>query len=48
VELARLLAFLRQREPDEMINYAILVYRLSDADVKAAMTMPIVEEERAP
>jgi hypothetical protein len=30
---ARLTAFLRQRAPDDNINYTILVYRLSDADI---------------
>jgi hypothetical protein len=34
---ARLTAFLRQREPDDHINYSILVYHLSDADVARAL-----------
>jgi hypothetical protein len=43
LEVLRLLAYLRQREPDELINYSILVYRLSDADVQRALTGPIHE-----
>jgi hypothetical protein len=40
---ARLMAFLRQREPDHQIGYSILIYRLSDADVLAATQGPPVE-----
>ena len=36
----RLLAALRQREPDASIGYSILVYRLSDADVDRAVNGP--------
>jgi len=35
--LARLTAYLRQREPDNTLNYAILVYRLTDADLVRAL-----------
>jgi hypothetical protein len=38
--LARLNAFLRQREPDAEIGYSILVYRLSDDDVNRALFGP--------
>ena len=33
----RLVAYFRQREPDGTINYSILVYRLSDADLDRAL-----------
>jgi hypothetical protein len=33
---ARLAAYLRRREPDDTINYSILVYRLSQAEIDAA------------
>jgi hypothetical protein len=36
----RLTAFLRQREPDNTINYSILVYRLTDADLTHALHGP--------
>lgn len=35
--LARLTAYLRQRAPDALINDAILVYRLTDADLARAL-----------
>ena len=38
--LARLTACLRQREPDDNINYSILVYKLTDADVERALEGP--------
>ena len=37
---ARLTAFLREREPDANIDYSILVYRLSDAEVAKALDGP--------
>lgn len=37
---ARLTAFLRQRQPDEHLNYSILVYRLTPADLAAALDGP--------
>ncbi|MBI5769182.1 MAG: glycosyltransferase family 39 protein [Verrucomicrobia bacterium] len=37
---ARLTAFLRQREPDDTINYSILVYQLTDADIARAVDGP--------
>lgn len=36
----RLTAFLRQREPDDTINYSVLVYRLTDADLDRALHGP--------
>jgi hypothetical protein len=38
--LARLTAYLRQREPDDSINYSILVYHLTDADLARALEGP--------
>jgi hypothetical protein len=40
---ARLTAYLRRRIPDDQINYSILVYRLSDADIRAALDGPPAE-----
>src|SRR5262249_48894951 len=40
VRLARLCAYLRQREPDDQVGYSILIYRLSDANVEAALHGP--------
>jgi hypothetical protein len=40
---ARLCSFLRQREPDEQVNYSILIYRLNAANVAAALDGPPVE-----
>jgi 4-amino-4-deoxy-L-arabinose transferase-like glycosyltransferase len=37
----RLLAFLRQRRPDAMVGYSILIYRLTDADVAQALNDPL-------
>ena len=37
---ARLTAYLRQREPDDNINYSILVYHLTDADLARALDGP--------
>ena len=36
----RLVAFLRSREPDAMVGYSILIYRLSDRDVALAVNGP--------
>ena len=38
--LARLTAYLRRREPDDNVNFSILVYRLTDADVSRALDGP--------
>ena len=37
---ARLTAFLRRRKPDDNINFSILVYHLSDAEIALAMQGP--------
>lgn len=37
---ARLTAYLRKREPDDNINYSILVYKLTDADLAHALDGP--------
>jgi len=36
----RLAAFLRRRQPDAMVGYSILIYRLSDADIVQALSGP--------
>lgn len=38
VRLAKLCAFLRQREPDDQVGHSILIYRLSDADLQKAFS----------
>jgi len=40
---ARLCSFLRAREPDDNVGYSILIYRLSDADVREALDGPPCE-----
>jgi tetratricopeptide (TPR) repeat protein len=42
---ARLAAFLRQREPDANVNFSILIYHLTDADVARALDGPPVESD---
>ena len=37
MRMGRLAAALRQRQPDAMIGYSILIYRLSDAEVRQAV-----------
>jgi hypothetical protein len=37
----RLVAFLRRRQPDAMVGYSILIYRLTDGDVAEALTGPV-------
>ena len=37
---ARLTAYLRSREPDDTINYSILVYRLTEEDIARALDGP--------
>jgi hypothetical protein len=37
LRLGRLCAFLRQREPDDEVGYSILIYRLTDDDIKRAL-----------
>jgi hypothetical protein len=36
----RLMAFLRTRQPDALVGYSILIYRLTDADVALAVNGP--------
>jgi hypothetical protein len=43
LRLARLCTALRRREPDDMINYSILIYRVSRQELEAALTGPPVE-----
>ena len=40
LRLARLTAYLRARQPEAMIGYSILIYRLSEAEVNAAVNGP--------
>lgn len=40
LRFARLAAFLRAREPDANVGHSILIYRLSDDDVEAAVAGP--------
>lgn len=39
--LLRLCAYLRQREPDDFAGYSIMIYELSDDEVRAALHGPI-------
>jgi hypothetical protein len=43
LRFARLAAWLRHREPDDAVGWSILVYRLSDAEVRAAVEGPPAE-----
>jgi hypothetical protein len=43
LRLARLCAFLRRREPDDHIGYSILIYRMTDQQVRSALFGPPVE-----
>jgi hypothetical protein len=43
LRLARLCAYLRRREPDDQIGYSILIFRLSDEDVRDALNGPPAE-----
>ena len=38
LRLARLCAFLRQREPDDNVGYSILIYRLTAQDIQEALS----------
>ena len=44
----RLVAFLRRREPDALVGYSILIYRLTDADLALALNGPPPEAPRPP
>src|SRR5947209_6831662 len=43
LRFARLCAWLRRREPDDSVGYSILVYRLTDRDVRDALYGPPAE-----
>ena len=43
LRFSRLCAFLRRRAPDDSVGYSILIYRLSDRDVREALYGPPVE-----
>ena len=43
LRFARLCAFLRRREPDDEVGHSILIYRLSDDDVRRALDGPPAE-----
>jgi 4-amino-4-deoxy-L-arabinose transferase-like glycosyltransferase len=43
LRFARLMAYLRHREPDDQVGWSILIHRLSDADVRAALEGPPAE-----
>lgn len=45
---ARLMAWLRHREPDDQIGHAMLIYRLSENDIAAALIGPPVELHPSP
>jgi hypothetical protein len=40
LRFARLGHYLRARRPDDMVGYSILIYRLSDAEITAALDTP--------
>lgn len=43
LQLGRLCAYLRNREPDDYAGYSILIYRLSDREIQEAMFMPFTQ-----
>jgi hypothetical protein len=43
LRMARLFSFLRMRNPDDEIGYSILIFRLSDEDVRRALDGPPIE-----
>jgi hypothetical protein len=47
LRFARLTAYLRQRRPDETIGYSILIFHLSDADVREAIEGPLADLQAA-
>jgi len=51
LRLARLCAFLRQRRPDDWAGYSILIYRLSDEEVRQMVegpAPPMADESESP
>jgi len=47
LRFARLVSYLRQREPDDNVGYSILIYRLSDAQIDEALHGPLAELQAA-
>jgi hypothetical protein len=45
LRFARLMAYLRRREPDDQVGWSILIHRLSDSDVRDALEGPPAELE---
>ena len=43
LRLARLSAYLRRRVPDDQVGYSILIFRLTDAEVRRALDGPPAE-----
>jgi hypothetical protein len=43
LRLTRLTHYLRHREPDEHVNYSILIYRVTQADLDVAFSQPVHE-----
>jgi hypothetical protein len=43
LRFARLMAYLRHREPDDQVGFSILIHRLSDDEVRAALDGPPAE-----
>jgi 4-amino-4-deoxy-L-arabinose transferase-like glycosyltransferase len=43
LQFDRLLAYLREREPDDHINYSMHIYYLTDQEIEAAMRGPLKE-----
>jgi hypothetical protein len=48
LRFGRLAAYLRQREPDAHVGYSILIYRLSDQQIRAALRGPPAEPAPEP
>jgi hypothetical protein len=43
LRMARLFSFLRKRDPDDHVGYSILIFRLSDEDIRRALDGPPIE-----
>jgi hypothetical protein len=43
LRMVRLFSFLRTRDPDDQVGYSILIFRLSDEDVRRALDGPPIE-----
>jgi hypothetical protein len=44
LRFGRLCHFLRQLVPDEQIGHTILIYKLSEKDLRSAIDLPISED----